>query len=352
MKIALIGRYGEGDIISGPVRVARELYLQLKKRNIDVTFIEYFFSGYSDYSFFKKLLGMKKRENDVLRLGILKIISLLLKEQYDVIHFINAQRFQIVVFVLKQFIRAKFISSFHGFYKDEKNLANIKRSFLDLWVEKFSVGKSDILIFPSKLLYNLFKKEYSFTRKYLVVPNGVDESFIKRGNIPDFNKEYNFVYYNSFNSGIEELLKSFPSFPSFKLFVIGEEKKLENKNNVDITFINPMNKNSLLDFLSDKHFVIKSSAFDSFSIFVAECMCFGMIPIVSENIGIKDLIENGINGFVYESSDSNNLVKLLSDIHSGKYDLKTISENAEKIYNELSWGKISQQYLSIYNSVV
>ena len=38
MKIALVGRYGEGDILTGPERVARELYLQLKKKNIDVTF--------------------------------------------------------------------------------------------------------------------------------------------------------------------------------------------------------------------------------------------------------------------------------------------------------------------------
>jgi hypothetical protein len=39
MKIALIGRYGEGDIIPGPERVARELYRQLKKQNFDVTFL-------------------------------------------------------------------------------------------------------------------------------------------------------------------------------------------------------------------------------------------------------------------------------------------------------------------------
>ena len=194
MKIALIGRYGEGDIIPGPERVARELYQQFKKNNIDVTFIEYFFTGYSDYSFLKKIFGKKKVEDNVLRLGILQIIFKLLIEQYDVIHFINAQRFQIIIFILKQFLKAKFISSFHGLYINETKLINVKKSFLDLWIEKISVSKSDILIFPSKLLSNLFKKEYKLTQKYHIVPNGIDEDFAKKQIVPDFSKEYNFVY--------------------------------------------------------------------------------------------------------------------------------------------------------------
>ena len=352
MKIALIGRYGEGDIIPGPERVARELYQQFKKNNIDVTFIEYFFTSYSDYSFLKKIFGKKKKGNNVLRLGILPLIFRLLKERYDVIHFINTQRFQIIIFSLKQFLKAKFVSSFHGFCKNETKLISVKRSFLDLWIEKLSVTKSDILIFPSKLLLNLFEKEYEINQKHAMVPNGVEEDFIREQIVPDFSKEYKFVYYNSFDVGLEELLNEFSSNPNFRLFVIGKGREIENKNNVDITFINPMDKGSLFNFLSDKQFVIKSSAFDSFSIFVAECMCSGVIPIVSENIGIKDFIENGMNGFVYDSSVPNNLNEIFNDIQTGKYDLNTISANAKKIYEQLNWGKISKQYLSIYKSVL
>ena len=351
MKIAVIGRYGEGDIVPGPERVARELYGQFKKNDFDVTFIEYFFTGYLDYSFFKKIFGKEKKENDVLRLGVLPIIFRLLKEQYDVIHFINTQRFQIIIFTIKQFLKAKFVSSFHGLFKNETKLTNTKRSFLDLWIEKLSVAKSDILIFPSKLLSNMFEKEYKVTKKHFIIPNGVDENFTRKQTAPDFSKGYKFVYYNSFGLGLEELLYDFSLNPNFKLFVIGNKKKVEMKN-VDITFVNPMNKDSLKDFLSDKHFVVKSSAFDSFSIFVAECMCSGVIPIVSENIGIKDFIENGMNGFVYDSSVPNNLNEIFNDIQTGKYDLNTISANAKKIYEQLNWGKISKQYLSIYKSVL
>jgi glycosyltransferase involved in cell wall biosynthesis len=351
MKIALIGRYGEGDIIPGPERVARELYRQLKKQNFDVTFLEYFFSDYSDYSFTKKIFGKKRKGNNILRLGAVPIIMRLLKEQYDIIHFINIQRFQIIVFIFKPFFKSKLVSSLHGPFKDEVKLANVKRSFMDLWVEKLSVSKSDVLIFPSKLLLNRFEKEYNISQKHFIIPNGVDEEFIEKQMVPDFSEEYKFVYYNSFNIGLEELLNNLLNDPDFKLFVIGKEKEVKNKN-INVTFVNPMNKGALLNFLSDKHFVIKSSAFDSFSIFVVECMCLGIVPIVSENTGVKDFIENGINGFVYENSASNNLKDVLNDIQRGKYELNMISTNAKKICNELNWGKISEQYISLYRSII
>ena len=138
-----------------------------------------------------------------------------------------------------------------------------------------------------------------------------------------------------------------------KLLVIGLEDRIYNKNrNLEIIFKGNINHNSLIDLLNEVQFVIKSNAFEPFSIFVAECMCIGIIPIISENTGIKDFIKNGENGFIYESSGSNNLKELLSDIQIGKYDLNMISDNAKKIYVELNWEGISKQYLAVYKSVL
>jgi glycosyltransferase involved in cell wall biosynthesis len=351
MKIVLIGRYGEGDIIAGPERVAKELYLHLKKKNIDVTFIEYFFSGYSDYSLINKILGSKITDDGILRLGIVPLILKLLREQFNVIHFINSQRFTLVVFFLRHFLKGKFISTLHGFYKEEIKIHKPKRYYFDLLVERLSIRKSDTLIFPSKLLFDLFLGNYIISEyKYRIIPNGVSEDFYNRKFNKDFGNQFNFVYYNSFNTGIEELLSSLTINFSIKLFIIGKAKEIENKNKIDIAFVSPMDKNTLINFLSDKHFIIKSSAFDSFSIFTAECMSMGIIPIVSENTGIKNFIEDGVNGFVCESPVSNNLERLLSDIKKDKYDLNSISRNATKIYEELNWDKITQQYISLYQS--
>jgi len=197
MKIALIGRYGEGEILSGPERVARELYQQLKEKNTNITFVEYFFGGYSDYSLFNKIFGKKIKDDSVLRLGIISLIIKLLKEQFEIIHFVNSQRFSLIIFFLKPFLKAKFISNFHGLNKAEIKESELKRTFLDLWVEKLSLKKSAILVFPSKLLISLFRQHYNFSEgKCRVIHTGLTEVFIT--NTIQFNNKviYNFVYYN------------------------------------------------------------------------------------------------------------------------------------------------------------
>ena len=111
-----------------------------------------------------------------------------------------------------------------------------------------------------------------------------------------------------------------------------------------------MSQDSLSEFLSDKHFVIKSNEFDSFSIFTAECMAMGVIPIISENTGIKELIDNNVNGFVLKQKE--NISLQLKNIFENKFDLDKISLNTSKIYEKLNWEKISEQYISLYKSVL
>jgi glycosyltransferase involved in cell wall biosynthesis len=368
MKIALIGRYGESDILPGPERVAREFYLQLKKKNIDVTFIEYFFSGYSDYSLFNKVFGKKIKNDNVLQLGIIPLIVKLLKEQFDIIHFVNSQRFSLVIFFLKPFLKARFICTLHGLNKAEVKNSKLKRAFLDLWIEKISLKKSKILIFPSNFLFNLFKKNYNFYEdKCKIIHNGIGEvfyenqtlSFRRRGQgavKSNEKKIYNFVYYNSFNKGLKELLNEIPvtfDLP-FRIFVIGKEEKIENLNkNIEVNFVPPMTRPSLLEFLSDKHFIIKSSVsdFDAFPTIAIECMSMGIIPVVSEKTGIKEIIKNNINGFIFGNGNES-LSSLLEKIIEDKFNLIEISRNASKIYEKLNWGIVSEQYIQLYNSLV
>jgi len=360
MKIALVGRYGEGEIVAGPERVARELYLQLKEQNVNVTFIEYFFSYYSDYTLLKKIFGNKITNEGILRLGILPLIFKLLKERFNIIHFVNSQRFTLIIFFLKPFLKAKLIATVHGFYKFELPNVRRERQFLDLFTERFLIGKSNVIVFPSELLLGVFSNEYSFYKqKFRVIPNGIGKEFSNESITTDFNNEISLIFYNAFDQAINKGLKNLVdelsaiNYVSIKLFVIGIEEKIHHRNdNLEIIFKGFVNHRSLIKILEEVQFVIKSNAFEPFSIVVAECMTMGVIPIICENTGIKDLVENGVNGFIYESSVSNSLVRLLNDICSNKYDLSVISSNAKKIYEELNWEKVTKQYIFLYQSLI
>jgi len=108
MKIALIGRFEEGEILAGPERVGRELFFELKKINSKIVFIEYFFSGYSDSSSYKKLFGKEFiKNNSIIKLGLFPLLLFLVKEQFEIIHIVNLQRFILILFFLKPLLEAR-----------------------------------------------------------------------------------------------------------------------------------------------------------------------------------------------------------------------------------------------------
>lgn len=362
MKIVFIGRYGEGEILNGPERVARELYSELKGSDNEVDFIEFFFSDYIGSSFAKKIFGKQIiNQKHIFRLGIFPIIFWLCCKRYDVIHVINHQRFILVIYFIKPFLKSKIVTTFHGLVREEvpKNNFLLKRYFLDLWVEKILVKKSNLLIFPSDLLLENFMNYYEFQKKRSqIIPNGVNEIFSNPDSTyPPIKNSIKIVFYDGFdksiNRGLSELIKLLGMTKcKIELFIIGERSELNFPKNIELKFTKLMSQQELKGFFRDKHFIIKSIVFDAFSIFVAECMLAGVIPIINEKTGIKSFIRHKVNGFIYASESPNELRELLNEIFDGRYNLNQISEKAKNINEQLSWKKISRKYLSTYESVL
>jgi len=361
MKIALVGKFGEGDILTGPERMARELFYALKNKKVQVVFIEYFFSGYNKSNLYKKLFGKELLENVfVVRLGIFPLLLFLIREKFEIIHIVNLQRFILFIFFFKSFFNSKLTATLHGFLRLELPQKNswIKRYFIDLWIEKLIILKCKLLVFPSQLLFNTFNKYYNIAkRKYVIIPNGISEIFKSQNiNFPLIEKSLRIIFYNGFieatRERLKELIKSLEKVNyKIELYVIGEKGKAISSINLDIVYIGQLSHRELFNFLSDKHFVIKSGAFDTFSIFVAECMLAGVIPIVNQNVGISEFIQHEVNGFLYNNSDSDDLSKLLNKIFERNYDLELISNNAKNIYAKLNWNSITENYIESFKSI-
>ena len=339
------------------------LYSEFKQKNINTDFIEYFFTGYNDYSLIEKIVGKKLVGSNFYRLGIIPLLIKLFNEQYDVIHLINSQRFQLAILFLKPVLKIKIASTLHGisrFELSERKKIFRKRYFLDRWVEKFIIKKSDLIVFPSNLLSKEFQKYYKIAHsKLIVIPNGIGKQFLKSEQKLPFEKEFNLIFYNSFdgliNKGLNDLVKQLSLIKDFKirLFVLGNvQNELRSNNNLEIIFVGTLDHSKFIEFCKDKNFIIKTSAFDAFSIIVGECMALGVIPIITNNVGFKDYIKNGINGFIYDSDSPNSLVDLFNRISANKYNRNSISDNASKIVNELNWQVIGDKYIQAYKSLL
>jgi glycosyltransferase involved in cell wall biosynthesis len=366
MKVLLAGRFGEGDILTGPERFARELFSELKENKIEVVFIEYFFKGYKGSSLGKRIFGKMNLNNDnsVWRLGILPILLRLISGQYDLIHLVNLQRFFMFVFLIKPFIRSKLTATLHGFLRFEIPSGKLfkNRNFIDFLVEKLIIKKSDLVIFPSGILLEAFRDHFkNKLGRYEIIPNGIGKIF-GNSNIsyPPVKDSINSIFYNGFSGTIDRGINSVfnlikESKNKIKLFVMGEtDPKLRSTGNLEIIFTSLKNQKELICFLRDKHAMIKGPAFDTFPIGMAECMALGLIPVITDKIGLVDYIHHGVNGFIYDESPNsdNSLQKILDDFYNGKFDLNSISCNAKKIYDKLNWNIISNKYIQAYNTLL
>ncbi|MBM4176041.1 MAG: glycosyltransferase [Ignavibacteria bacterium] len=362
MKIVLLGRLHEGKIDFGPQKVAQQLYKNLLINNMNVEFVEYFFKIYNNSTCFKRFLGYEKSPDNIKRLGIIRLFIYLLRTQPDIIHIITLERFILSIFLYKFLLKGKFVVTFHSVLKYELPRRKIKTSnfgrFKDYLMEYLAIKFSDSLIFLSNPHLSLAGEFYKFSNnKVNIVPNGIKVLRIQKIKHFDFSDGINVVFYNGtneFDRGLEQLLLVFDKVKiPVNIYVLGIMKNIvERKKFVKTNYVEIIPHDILPEFLAKIHFVIKANVIETFSLFVGECMTMGLIPIISDKVGISEYLVNGVNGFVYNNENIEDVKTILENIYNGQYDIQTISQNAQSIVDELNWNKVAQKYLEVYKLVI
>jgi glycosyltransferase involved in cell wall biosynthesis len=365
-KIILMGCYQSEEFLTGPEKVAKRLFDELIKQKYDVTFIEYFFDG-RKYNYFDKFFGKKvcvsEQGGTIYRSGLFRIISFLLKTKPDIIHILTFERFTILSYLLKPILGFKIIYTFHGVviheHKNFNNNIGLMLYYKDMISEFIFIHFSDILCMLSEETIMIAKKYYKLDdKKIRVVSNGIDDIFTKalRKKVYSNNDELKIVFVGG-TSRPEKGLKLFIDNIldlniKLKIFVISKE----NNFNTDILPPNiKMTKQDLLStedlalFYNDKDVFLSASIYEPFSLAVVEAMAAGLIPVVSANTGMSRYIRQGINGFTFKCGEKEELNKILTQILGDDKLQERLSQEAAKIYEKLSWGKILEMYKEIYN---
>ena len=154
--------------------------------------------------------------------------------------------------------------------------------------------------------------------------------------------------------------KAKASYPShnFKLLVVGkgDYKKysaLAQKAGIkdDVIFSGVQKKNLGKIYLASDIFMMLSR-FDTFGMTVLEAMAASLPVIISSNVGAKDLVGEGINGFVID--DTNNADMICEKI-GFMLDSKTRITMAKEAYNTAlnnSWDAVAKKVANIYKEML
>lgn len=169
----------------------------------------------------------------------------------------------------------------------------------------------------------------------------------------DKNKDIQTLLY-----AIKQIIGEFDKNPLFLIIGQGPYKQkllnIVNKNNIQhyVHFIGF--KNNINEYLKAADIYCFPSTFEGLPLALLEAMACGLICIASDINGNRAIIDDKQNGFLFETSDVNQLGNILShtmNSYSDNYYNK-IKFNARKtILNSYSLNKMISEYMSLYDSI-
>lgn len=367
-NIVFVGRNVESEKLSGPEKFSRRIFAKIagKLPAENVSFIQYFFNG-RKYSLGEKMFGFNETEYDgakVYRAGLFTFYRMLKKLRPAVIHITAFERFTVIAVLYRMLNRVKIVYTCNGVVKYENSELK-KEPFLyrlkDSICERIIFRFSDKIVFPSANALDISKKYYKNSAlKAAVIPHGIDEVFCKAVGSPAANTKTGkvinavFLYKNVLNnSGLDFLMNFLKSDESKVILHIITKHEINTAGvNSVINVIQPMDTSELAEFYSGKDIFFSLNEYDTFSISTAEAMAAGVIPVVTNQTGVRSFIEDGANGFTVSYGDTQHLSGIINTILSMDQNKQLeLKRNASAIYEKLNWDIAADSYMQHYKQL-
>ena len=217
-----------------------------------------------------------------------------------------------------------------GFYK-----------FIEIFFEKLLSQKVDYYLAcgPSECL--ILNQKYNVPiEKIVLCPN-----FKNINRDLSTKKIYEFVYIGRMvkEKGIYKILDIFKILNILdKIVMIGDGKELVKirKKYPEVNFTGRISSKEVLGYLAVSRFYVSNSIIEGLPFALIEAMQMGVVPIISNVEGHKDLVINNYNGFIYDNQlDLINYVFKTQLLNNKEYDRLSMSasvtaENLAKIAKE------------------
>lgn len=222
--------------------------------------------------------------------------------------------FLLVGFLCRVKVRVAWISTISTHFKQKKSL---------LYRKSFIYRLATNVIANSLATKEDAMKNYHVSAsKIKVLPNSVKNLYSEISQVQDDNCK-TIVYVGRLYSqkGVDVLIKAFSQvcsqFQDFKLIILGggeEEKKLKelvNDLKIDqyVVFKGNKPKAEVLSTFKKSYLAVIPSLSEGFGFTVIEAMSMKTMVIGSNNTGIKEIIQDNKTGFLFETSNENDLAE-------------------------------------------
>ena len=284
-------------------------------------------------------------------LKALKEVKKIIKnEKPDIIH-LHSSKAGVIGRLAISGRKVKMFYNPHGFSFLKLDDSKLKRTIY--WL----IEKIITIINPKCIIIGCSQGEYEEARKLskksICINNGInieklnDETKELNERVIDFKKikictsgrignQKNPVMFN-------EIAKKFPNI-EFTWIGDGMQKNKLTSPNINIT--GWKSRKEVLRILNDNDIFILTSLWEGLPISLLEAMYMKKVCIVSNAIGNRDVIQDGVNGYIANNIDD--FIRTINDLISSR-DVVSIKENANKVViNEFNAVDMIEKYKREY----
>lgn len=254
----------------------------------------------------------------------------------------------------------------HTYYQQSEYISAQKwKKVLYLW-EKFGYRRADYLMCVSDSTRRIVLRNYGANLKLCeAIPIGVDQDRFFPLNFERMPNSLFFLGRLESRKGIDFLIKTIPKIKErlndIQLFIGGDgvlrpflENFIKQKNLENIVYLlGTLSDSALNEWYNRVSVVVIPSMFEGFGLTAIEAMACGTPVIATDVDALRDVIEDGVNGFLVPYNDVENLSEkalylLKSKTEQSKFSIKG-REVVRTVYN---WNNIYKDILRIYECVL
>ena len=222
-------------------------------------------------------------------------------------------------------------------------------------LEEFSIA--DYFIVPSEYAKKTFVAEGFPQDRIFVLHHGVDLSYFHKTGRADSVFRVIFVGQITLRKGLQYLLQAFEELklPQAELLFIGNvdpamEPILRRYDGV-FKHIPSLPKVELSKYYSNSSVFVIPSLADSFALVVLEAMACGVPVIVTEHTGSKEMITEGVEGFIVPIRDVEALKEKILFLYENRDVCQAMGDAASRRAQQVTWDGLEQRAVEMYNTI-
>lgn len=248
---------------------------------------------------------------------------------------------------------------------DATGIMQIKEDHFSYWNKKMvdndqeGCKNIDFFLAPSQFVKNSLLSAGIKASQIKIVPYGVNVDQFK----PKENKNYNgrlkllYVGSVSYRKGMHRLLKVVSDDTESELLIAGgfnasSELFQKYRDCKNIHFLGFVTRDKLNQLYNECHVFVLPSLCEGMAMVGLEAMAAGLPIICSKNTGVNDVVENGLNGFVYDYDDEFSLKQYINFYKHNRDSVCKMAIEARKTALQYSWSNYHKRVVKVIQECI